>query len=254
MDFSNKTAISTGAASGMGLLFAQNFADMGGNVVMCDVNEEVLNEKVAEINAKNKGKAIGVVCDVRDYAQVCAARDKAVEAFGSIDMMCNFAGGTAVRMCKVDREAYPEFPDVPIDVYDWGIDVNLKGPFYFAHAVLKQMREQKSGLIINIGSISGEEGDPYGMEYPTSKAGLMHGLTKSIAQYGAKYNVRCVCVSPGPVLTRAAMASMKTLLGRAADPQEIIDLILFIASEKGQFINGENIMIDGGRNSAGRRC
>lgn len=254
MDFSNKTAISTGAASGMGLLFAQNFADLGGNVVMCDVNEEVLNEKVAEINAKNKGKAIGVVCDVRDYAQVCAARDKAVEAFGSIDMMCNFAGGTAVRMCKVDREAYPEFPDVPIDVYDWGIDVNLKGPFYFAHAVLKQMREQKSGLIINIGSISGEEGDPYGMEYPTSKAGLMHGLTKSIAQYGAKYNVRCVCVSPGPVLTRAAMASMKTLLGRAADPQEIIDLILFIASEKGQFINGENIMIDGGRNSAGRRC
>lgn len=58
----------------------------------------------------------------------------------------------------------------------------------------------------------------------------------------------------GPVLTRAAMAEMRTLLGRAAEPQEIIDLILFIASDKGQFINGENIMIDGGRNAAGRRC
>ena len=80
----------------------------------------------------------------------------------------------------------------------------------------------------------------------------MYGLTKSVAQYGAPYNVRCVCVSPGPVLTRAAMASMKTLLGRAAEPQEIVDLILFIASEKGQFINGENIMIDGGRNAMGR--
>lgn len=254
MNFSGKTAISTGAASGMGLLFAQNFADLGGNVVMCDVNENVLAEKVEEINQKNKGKAIGVVCDVRDYTQVCAARDKAVEMFGSIDVMCNFAGGTAVRMQKVDTAKYPEFPDVPIDVYDWGIDVNLKGPFYFAHAVLKQMREQKSGLIINIGSISGAEGDGYGVEYPTSKAGLMYGLTKSVAQYGARYNVRCVCISPGPVLTRAAMANMKTLMGRAAEPQEIIDLILFIASDKGQFINGENIMIDGGRNAAPRRC
>lgn len=67
MDFSGKTAISTGAASGMGLLFAQNFAELGGNVVMCDGNEAVLNEKVSEINALGKGKAIGVLCDVRDY-------------------------------------------------------------------------------------------------------------------------------------------------------------------------------------------
>ena len=254
MEFKGKTAISTGAASGMGLLFSQNWAELGGNVVMCDVNEKALNEKVEEINSKNGGRAVGVICDVRDYEQVCNARDKAVQVFGSIDIMCNFAGGTAVRMQKVDRSKYPEFPDVPIDVYDWGIDVNLKGPFYFAHAVLKQMREQKSGLIINIGSITGEEGDGYGMDYPTSKAGLMHGLTKSVAQYGAKYGVRCVCVSPGPVLTRAAMANMHTLLGRAAEPQEIIDLILFIASDKGAFINGENIMIDGGRNAAPRHC
>ena len=252
MDFTGKVAISTGAASGMGLLFAQNFADLGGNVVLCDVNEQALNEKVIEINAHNQGRAIGIICDVRDYNQVCNARDKAVAEFGRIDIMANFAGGTAVRMQKVDREKYPEFPDVPIDVYDWGIDVNLKGPFYFAHAVLKQMREQKSGLIINIGSITGQEGDGYGMDYPTSKAGLMFGLTKSIAQFGSEYGIRCVCVSPGPVLTRANMANMKTLLGRAAEPQEIIDLCLFFASEKGQFINGENIMIDGGRNAMGR--
>ncbi len=252
MDFTNKTAIATGAASGMGLLFSQNFAELGGNIVMCDVNQEALEKCVAEINAKGAGKAIGVICDVRDYEQVCNARDKAVEEFGRIDIMCSFAGGTAVRMQKVDREKYPEFPDVPIDVYDWGIDVNLKGPFYFAHAVLAQMRKQNGGLIINIGSITGQEGDRYGMDYPTSKAGIMFGLTKSIAQYGSKYNVRCVCVSPGPVLTRAAMANMKTLEGRAADPQEIIDLILFVASDKGQFINGENIMIDGGRNAMSR--
>lgn len=252
MNFTGKTAISTGAASGMGLLFAENFTDLGGNVVMCDINEKVLEEKVCEINKKGKGKAVGVVCDVRDYTQVCDARDKAVSEFGSIDIMANFAGGTARRMLNVGWEA--DFPDVPIDVFDWGLDVNLKGPFYFAHAVLKQMREQKSGLIINIGSISGAEGDPQGMDYPTAKAGLMYGLTKSISQYGASRNIRCVCISPGPVLTRADMANMKTPMGRAAEPQEIIDLILFVASDKGQFINGENIMIDGGRNAAGRNC
>lgn len=250
LNFSGKTAISTGAASGMGLLFAENFAELSGNVVMCDVNEEILFKKVDEINGRGKGKAIGIICDIRDYSQVCNARDKAVEEFGSIDIMANFAGGTARRCLNVGWEA--EFPDVPIDVYEWGLDVNLKGPFYFAHAVLKQMREQKSGLIINIGSITGMEGSGNGMDYPTAKAGIMFGLTQSIAQYGSKYNIRCVCVSPGPVLTRANMASMKTLLGRAAEPQEIIDLCLFIASEKGQFINGENIMIDGGRNAMGR--
>lgn len=253
MDFTGKVAISTGAASGMGLLFAESFTALGGNVVMADVNEAVLKEKVDEINAKGQGKAVGVICDVRDYTQVCATRDKAVAEFGSIDIMANFAGGTATRMCKVDKEKYPEFPDVPIDVYNWGIDVNLKGPVYFAHAVCEQMRKQNNGLIINIGSITGAEGSSYGIDYAVSKAGLMYGLTKSIAQFGAPYGIRCVCVSPGPVLTRESMANMWTPLGRAAEPQEIIDLILFIASDKGQFINGENIMIDGGRNAMGRK-
>ena len=197
-----------------------------------------------------KGKALGVVCDVRDYQQVCAARDLAVAKFGSIDVMVNFAGGNSMRIHKIPKEV--EFPDIPIEVFDWGLDVNLRAQLYFAHAVMKQMREQKSGLIINIGSITGAEGDGYGVDYPTSKAGLMFGLTKSQAQYGAKYGIRSVCVSPGPVLTRPGMAKMRTLLGRAADPQEIIDLILFIASDKGQFINGENIMIDGGRNAMTR--
>ena len=252
MNFEGQVAISTGAASGMGLLFAETFASLGGNVVQCDVHEEVLAQMVIDINAKGCGKALGILCDVRDYAQVCAVRDRAVAAFGRIDVVANFAGGTAVRMQKVNREQCPEFPDVPIEVYEWGIDVNLKGPFYFAHAVLKQMREQQSGLILNIGSITGAEGDGYGMDYPTSKAGLMYGLTKSVAQFGSKYGIRCVCVSPGPVLTRPSMAKMRTPLGRAAEPREIIDLCLFIASDKGQFINGENILIDGGRNAMGR--
>ena len=72
-------------------------------------------------------------------------------------------------------------------------------------------------------------------------------MTKSLALYGAKYNVRVCCVSPGPVLTRLAMVKMKTLMGRAAEPQEIVDLIMYLASEKAAFITGTNYLIDGGR-------
>lgn len=253
MDFTGKVAISTGAASGMGLLFAENFAALGGNVVMCDVNEAALAEKAAAINALGAGKALAVVCDVCEYEQVRGACEKAISEFGRIDVVANFAGGYGPRLKGVSSADYPEFPDVPIEVFDWSLNLNLKGPFYFAHAALKHMRKTGGGLIVNIGSITGAEGSDYGMDYPTAKAGLMYGLTKSVAQYGAKYGIRCICVSPGPVLTRAEMANMKTPLGRAAEPQEIIDLILFIASDKGQFINGENIMIDGGRNAMPRK-
>lgn len=251
MNFNGQVAIVTGAASGMGLVFSKSFASLGGNVLMCDINNEAASRQADIINTEQNGFAVPFLCDVRDYGSVCAARDEAVKRFGKIDIVINFAGGTAVRILKVNKEL--EFPDIPIDVFDWGIDVNLKGPFYFAHACLSQMRKQQSGLIVNIGSITGAEGSKKGMDYAASKAALMYGLTKSVAQYGAPYGIRCVCVSPGPVLTRDSMAKMDTLLGRAADPQEIVDLILFIASEKGQFINGENIMIDGGRNAMTRK-
>lgn len=249
-DFSGKVAISTGAASGMGLLFAENIADRGGNVVLCDINREVLEEKTSEINARGKGRAVAVACDITDYNEVCRVRDAALDAFGRIDIVANFAGGNGRRMKKIDWEV--DFTDVPIELYDKSLDLNLKAPFYFAHATLGVMKKQNSGLIINIGSITGMEGSGQGMDYPVAKAGLMFGLTKSIAQYGEGHGIRCICISPGPVLTRPEMAAMRTLEGRAADPQEIIDLCLFVASENGEFINGENIMIDGGRNAMGR--
>ena len=110
------------------------------------------------------------------------------------------------------------------------------------------MREQKSGVIVNIGSITGVEGCDREVAYSASKSGAVGGLTKSVAQFGSKYNVRCVAISPGPVLTRANMASMKTLVGRAAEPIEIVNMILYVASPYAEFLTGEHILIDGGRN------
>lgn len=244
MDFNNKTAVVTGAASGMGLLFCQKFAALGGNAVLADVNKQAVEEKAAEINLKYPGKAAAAKCDVRDYSQVCAIRDLAIEIFGSIDVLVNFAGGAETRVLK----ASGEFPDIPIEVYDWGIDVNLKGQFYFDHAVMKQMRKQRSGVIINIGSITGEEGCAANVAYSASKSAAMNGLTKSLALYGKEYGIRCLCISPGPVLTRPGMASMRTALGRAAEPAEIVDMVLYAVSDKGAFLDGINILIDGGRN------
>ena len=249
-DFTNQVAIVTGASSGIGLLFCQEWARLGGKVAMCARSIDKLEAYAAELNEKYGNCALGVKCDVQNYEDICAARDATVEAFGRIDVLVNAAGGNAMRMRGISFSV--EFPDVPIEVFDWGLDLNLKGPFYFGHAVLKQMREQKSGLIINVGSITGAEGTAASMDYATSKAGLMYGLTKSQARYGSKHGIRSVCISPGPVLTREAMSKMKTLMGRAGEVQEIIDLMLFVASDKGQFINGENIMIDGGRNAMGR--
>ena len=243
MEFENRTAIITGAASGMGLLCSQRWAQEGGNVVMVDVNEEAVRQCAEQINALGVGRAEPVVCDVRDYQQVCAARDRAVAVFGGIDLMVNFAGGAATRVFH----ASGEFPDVPIEVYDWGLDVNLRAQLYFDHAVMKVMRDQKRGVIVNIGSITGEEGSAGAVDYAAAKSGAMYGLTKSVAMAGAPYGVRCVCVSPGPVLTRPSMSRMKTLLGRAAEPKEIIDMVLYLASDKAAFITGTNFLLDGGR-------
>lgn len=242
LNFKGKTAVITGAASGIGLLTAQCLAKDGANVVMVDVNEQALNEKVQELTAAGCS-AIGALCDVRNYEEVNKVCDKAVDTFGSLDIMVNCAGGTAVRMLKCDK---PNL-EVPIEVYDWGIDVNLKGPFYFGYAAMKKMAAQKSGVIINLGSVTGEEGDQRGMDYAVSKSGVMYGLTKSLAELGANHGVRCCCVSPGPVLTRPEMSNMHTLLKRAGEPQEIVDMILYLASDKAAFITGTNYFVDGGR-------
>ncbi len=240
--FENKTVLIVGGASGMGLLSGKCFANEGANVVLTDINEEALNEKVAEIKTDG-GKVIGVKCDVRDYNQVIAVRDKALEEFKTIDILINFVGGYEPRMLNVSGD----YADLPIEVFDWGIDVNLKGPFYFCHSVLNQMKKQKGGVIVNLGSVTGIEGAADGMAYPTAKSGIMCGMTKSLAKYGAPHNIRAVCVTPGPVLTRPDMASMGTILGRAAEPQEIVDFIMYLASDKAKFITGTNHIIDGGR-------
>lgn len=245
MSFKDKVTIITGAASGMGLLSAQELAADGAKVVLTDVNSDAVEDAAESIRIKGR-EAIGVQVDVRDYSQIKHAVDITLEKYGRIDILLNYAGGAETRVLQCDKP----FHEQPLEVIDWGLDVNQKGTVYFCHAVLGTMIAQKSGVIITLGSVSGMEGAGGAVCYSTAKSGML-GLTKSLALCGAPYNVRACCVSPGPVLTRPGMANMKTRLGRAAEPQEVVDLILYLCSDKAAFITGTNYLIDGGRGCGG---
>ena len=238
--FSGKVAVVTGAASGMGLLTAQEFARLGASVVMCDVNAAALDEAVRDLAAKG-GKAVACAADVRKWDDAMRAAAEA-EKLGGCDILVTCAGGNEARCCRSNVPFYEQ----PQDVIDWGLDVNLKGAVYFARACMPAMVRKRGGVIVCLGSVTGFEGDGVGAMYGTAKSGLFN-FVKGLAIAGGPYNVRALCVTPGPVLTRAAMSGMPTLLGRAAEVEELVNVILFMCSENASFITGTNHVVDGGR-------
>ncbi|MCQ2380699.1 MAG: SDR family oxidoreductase, partial [Victivallaceae bacterium] len=205
-EFSGRTAFITGGASGMARLSGEELAARGANVVLVDVNKEGLDDAAAKIAASG-GSCLPIVADIRRYDEVEGAAKQAIDKFGAIDILLNIAGGMSGRCCRNQTS----FERLPIEVIDWGIDVNLRGAIYCCRAIIGGMMERKRGVIVNFGSVTGEEGGGgSAVDYGAEKAG-MNGLTKSLAILGAPHNVRCCCVIPGPVLTRPDMAGMKTI-------------------------------------------
>ena len=240
IDFGGKTAIITGAASGMGELTAREMALRGAAVVLADLNAEGADRIAGEIRAAG-GKALAVQTDVRNFDDLQRTVDTAVAEFGSADVTISFAGGEPARMLRGPGN----FVEQSVELIDWGLEVNGRAPLYLVRAVLPQMIRQHGGVIINIGSVCGMEAST-AIVYSTAKSALV-GLTRSLAKYGARYGIRCCCVAPGPVLTRAAMAQMPTAIGRAAEPAEIVQLVMYLASDKAAFITGTTYLADGGR-------
>ena len=240
--YKGKTAVITGAASGMGLCTSKTLAAAGATVFMCDINGEGVKKAADEINALGKGRVYAVVADVRKYEDAERSAALAVEKTGKIDLLVNYAGGNEARCCR----SFKPFYEQPLEVIDWGLDVNLKGAVYFSRACMPYMVKAKSGVIVCIGSVTGFEGDGNGAMYGTAKSGLFNFVV-GLAMAGAPHGIRAFCVSPGPVLTRPAMAKMQTALGRASQPQEVVDYVLFNASECCPSITGANLLIDAGR-------
>jgi len=228
----------------MGLVTAQRLAAGGANVVVADVDLKAAQSAVNGI-AADGGFAQGAKADCRSYQEVKLAVQTALSFDGRLDILVNCAGGAAARVFGRTET----FENLDIDIIDWGIDVNLRGAIYYCHAALPHMIAQESGVIVNMGSVDGTTGTT-AIEYGAAKSGIV-GLTKSLAIYGAPYGIRVCCVSPGPVLTRPAMAKMPTLLGRAAEPSEIVDLVEYLCSDKAAFITGTDYLIDGGKSCGG---
>ena len=113
---------------------------------------------------------------------------------------------------------------------------------------MPQMVAKKKGVIVCLGSVTGFEGDGVGSMYGTAKSGLFN-FVKGLAIAGGPHNVRALCVTPGPVLTRAAMSGMPTILGRAGEMKELVDVVLFLCSDDASFVTGTNILVDGGHMS-----
>jgi len=240
-EFKDKTVVITGAASGMGLYASQTLCAAGANVVMCDVNADALADRTAEINASGAGRAVACAGDVRKFADAERAAAEAAK-LGGCDVLITFAGGNEARCCNSRVPFYEQ----PVEVLDWGIDVNLKGPIYFARALMPQMVAKKKGVICCLGSVTGIEGDGVGTMYGTAKSGLFN-FVKGLAIAGGPHGVRALCVTPGPILSRAAMSGMPTVLGRAGEMKELVDVVLFMCSDSASFVTGTNHIVDGGR-------
>ncbi len=243
LNLSDRVAIVTGAGQGIGREVFLQLAQAGAKVVLIDVSDKVF-DVLREIRGFG-GDGLAIKCDVSRWEDVQAAVNQVLDKFGRIDILVNNAG------------IYPFKPFTEMGEQDWDkvLDVNLKGVFNFTRAVLPRMIEQRRGKIINISSIAGSVvGFPNLVHYSASKAGII-GFTRALALETAQYGITVNAISPGPietpgigVLSKEAYEQVRRAipLGRFGKPEEVAYLVLFLASDKSDFITGQNIVIDGG--------
>ncbi len=247
---SGKAAIVTGAGSGLGRACAIALAREGARVVVTELPDrlERAKETVAEIETAG-GLAVAEGLDVINLALITACVESVVDRFGCIDVLINNAG------VNVRRNAF----DVTEEDWDAVLDVNLKGVFFMAQAVGRQMRDQSpaGGAIINMASIMGLVGYYQRSAYCSSKAGVVN-LTRVLAVEWAPHNVRVNAVCPAFVdtpLTRPMFEAQpeflddilhRTLLGRLATPEEVAAAVVFLAGPGAAMIHGHALPVDGG--------
>jgi NAD(P)-dependent dehydrogenase (short-subunit alcohol dehydrogenase family) len=250
VSFKGKTALVTGAGSGIGRTTALAFGAAGANVVAADINLEAVEETAAGIRAAG-GVALALRTDVTKAAEVAAMVAAAVEKFGRLDVAFNNAGieggeTTRIHECEEDR-------------FDRIVNVNLKGVWLCLREELRQMLAQGGGSIVNMASAAGIGGFPGINSYVASKHGVV-GLTRTAALEYAKDNIRVNVVCPTGIMTpliEAFIASMPdrkgfeelNTMGRMGTTQEVADTVLFLASEQASFLNGVALPIDGGYNA-----
>jgi 3-oxoacyl-[acyl-carrier protein] reductase len=239
-----KTAMISGATRGIGRAIAMGLARSGANV---SFNYLKSTKEAQELTLQMEDlgvKAKGFKADIRDFAAVRAWVEETLDSFGQIDIVVNNAG--IIRDKALGLMELNDWQDV--------LNTNLGGTFNLSKAAVIALLKQRSGVIINITSVSGLIGVARQSNYAASKAGII-GFTKALAREVAAYGVRVNAVAPGfietdmvsglkPELT--AQLDKRIPLGRFGKPKEVADAVKFLASDAGGYITGQTIVIDGG--------
>jgi 3-oxoacyl-[acyl-carrier protein] reductase len=249
MRLDGKVAVITGAASGFGEGMAKRFAAEGAKIMVADINDNGSARVVGEITAEG-GTAALVHCDVTSGSDVNDMIQKTVSDFGRVDILVNNAGYTHTR---------GTFLDVEEEEFDRIYNINVKSIFHAAKAVVPVMREQGSGVILNIASTAGVRPRP-GLTWYNSSKGAVITMTKSMALELAGDGIRVVALNPvagetpllkefmgGDTPENREMFISSIPLGRFSQPSDVAAAATFLCSDEGNFFTGVCLEVDGGR-------
>jgi len=244
MDLSNRVAIVTGSARGIGREIALKLAEVGATVVVNDIGEaEPLERVVQEIKAMNR-QALPVIANVSSSTDVTSLVEATISAYGRVDILVNNAGITRDRLIlRMSDE-------------DWDavLNIDLKSVFLCTRAVLRHMVKQRWGRIISMASIVGIVGNAGQVNYASAKAGII-GFTRSIAKEVASRSITANAIAPGLIetaltqkLTEDQRQELKKRipLGYIGSPRDVAEAVAFLASEEARYITGQILNVDGG--------
>jgi 3-oxoacyl-[acyl-carrier protein] reductase len=237
MKLMNRVAIVTGGANGIGRAIALGLAKEGADVVIADIDLNQLEEAAGEIQSIGR-KAMAVKTDVTRSNEVQLMVDSVMKEFKGIDILVNNAGGSA-------RERASLFSQSTEAVWDYVINLNLKGIYNCTRAVIEPMIQKQRGKIVNISSDTGLVGYSGFVDYSTAKAGIV-GFTRALAKEVASHGINVNAVAPGPTATRAMLVALpgnkfkqRTGLGRLGKPEEIAAMVVYLTLEEADFITGQ---------------
>lgn len=240
----NKVAVVTGGTRGIGLAIVRNFLNNGAKVILCGSKESSVNSALEMLRNENDSYEVyGYYPNLYDELEVSKMFNDIYSKYGHIDILVNNAGISSTT--NILEYSVIEFDDI--------MDINVKAAFVCSKEVIKFMKEQNKGCIINTSSIVSLYGQPRGIAYPTSKYAI-NGMTKSLARELGKYNIRVNAIAPG--VTNTDMVAnlpeqyieplIKTIpLGRIGEPEEVANVFLFLASELSSYVTGAIISVDG---------
>lgn len=246
-EIKGSSAIVTGASSGLGTTFAEALAESGVNLVLSARRMERLEKLSGELAGRYGVKAVPFRCDVTEEEDVKAMVKKAVEENGSLEIIVNNAGTSAIAPST----------DLPLDEWRKVIDVNLTGVFMCARTAAREMMKKRYGKVINIASIYGAVGDIFtASPYYASKGGVVN-LTRALAVEWAPHGINVNAIAPGffpSEMTEAIFEDEETLnyiknrtpLKRVGDPIDLKAALIYLASPGSNYVTGQTIFVDGG--------